>query len=89
MTAWSADAVKDKYSVAAGYRLIGDVRRHMGDKLGAVQAWQQGLAVLPTTTWERPREKAERADLTARIGNVAATRALENELRAMGVTNRG
>lgn len=64
----NADPIANRYTVAAAYRLLGDVRLGMGDSKGAKAAWSAGLEQLPERVAERPREMKERADLLQRLG---------------------
>lgn len=83
-TEQSADPVKDRYKIAAVHRLIGDVRRRMGDADGARAEWAVGLAQLPDKGVERPVELKERAELLKRLGRTEETRPLVARLRAIG-----
>jgi tetratricopeptide (TPR) repeat protein len=49
----SGDPITDRYRLAAVYRLLGDVREHMGDRQGARAAWGAGLAQAPANVAER------------------------------------
>lgn len=80
----SADPIKDRYSVAAAQRLLGDVRRRMGDHDGAKAAWSEGLAPLLTNGFERPAEMNERAELLRRLGRTDEARPLSKRLAAVG-----
>jgi len=78
------DPVKDRYGVASSYRLIGDIRRRIGDGQEARQAWTAGLAQLPSNVVERPREMDERAALLERLGRRDEARPLSERLRIIG-----
>jgi tetratricopeptide (TPR) repeat protein len=78
------DAVSDRYATAAAYRLLGDIRRRIGDRPGAQAAWTAGLAVLPLTIAEKPREMAEHAMLLQRLGRAGEARNRAAQLTVMG-----
>ena len=80
----SGDAVMDRYTLAAAYRLLGDVRRRMGDGAGASGAWAVGLAQLPGNVSERPWEMNERSELLRRLGRADEVRPLAARLTAIG-----
>ena len=80
----SADPIKDRYSIAAEQRLLGDVRHRMGDNDGAKAAWVDGLVPLPTNQFERPWEMNERAELLRRVGRADEARSLTERLAAIG-----
>jgi tetratricopeptide (TPR) repeat protein len=80
----SGDPVKDRYGIAAAYRLVGDVRQKSGDPDGAQAAWTAGLAVLPANVAEQPSEMQERAELLRRAGRAAEARPLDQRLSAIG-----
>ena len=78
------DPTRDKYGVAAAYRLLGDVRRRMGDADAASASWTSGLAQLPRNVGERPSEMMEHAELLRRLGRLEEARLLTARLAAMG-----
>lgn len=78
------DPIKDRYSVAAAYRLIGEIYRRMGRDLAARQAWMEGLAQLPSGVAERPREMHERAKLLEGLGRSDEARPVTKRLGMMG-----
>lgn len=80
----STDSIKDRYRIAAGQRLVGDVRRRAGDPLGARTAWSAGLAELPSNVTERPVEMNEHAELLRRLDRTREARPLIERLRTMG-----
>ncbi|WP_309602309.1 toll/interleukin-1 receptor domain-containing protein [Sphingomonas sp.] len=80
----SADPIKDRYSIAAEQRLLGDVRRRLGDPDGAKAAWTDGLAPLPTSQVERPWEMNERAELLRRLDRTDEARPIVAKLVALG-----
>ena len=80
----SADPIKDRYSVAAEQRLLGDVRHSTGDDVGARAAWAEGLAMLPTSGVERPWEMNERAELLRRLARADEARPLVERLATIG-----
>jgi hypothetical protein len=80
----TADPIHDLYSVAAACRLVGDVRRRMGDFDGAKAIWTVGLTSLPRGVSERPQEMQEHATLLRRTGQGAQAAALEARLKSIG-----
>jgi tetratricopeptide (TPR) repeat protein len=80
----NSDPLKNRYSIAAAYRLVGDVSERSGDRQRAVAAWSQGLAQLPRGVAERPVEMDERAQLLSRLGRKAELRPITQRLSAMG-----
>jgi tetratricopeptide (TPR) repeat protein len=81
----SDDPIRDRYRVAAVYRLIGDLNRHMGDLEAARAAWSSGLAQLPEqVAAERPWEMSERAELLRRVGQLSDAQPLASRLAAIG-----
>ena len=80
----SGDSVMDRYTLAAAYRLLGDVRRRTGDGAGASGAWAVGLAQLPGNVSERPWEMNERSELLRRLGRADEVRPLAARLTAIG-----
>ena len=85
----SGDPIEDRYSLAAAYRLLGDIRREAGDAKGASEAWSAGLSGLPPNAAERPWETNERAELLKRLGRADAAHALTQRLAAIGFRNVG
>jgi tetratricopeptide (TPR) repeat protein len=82
------DPIRDKYRIAAAYRLIGEIHRRIGEKELARAAWSAGLAQLPANVNERPREMNERAGLLRDLGKAAEARMLTDKLRAGGFIRR-
>jgi tetratricopeptide (TPR) repeat protein len=80
----SADPTRDRYSVAAASRLLGDVRQRMGNREAARAAWTAALAQLPRDVAERPPEMNERAELLRRVGRNEEARKLAERLAAIG-----
>jgi len=80
----SEDPVKDRYSVAAAYRFLGDVRKRMGDEEAARTAWMTGLAQLPRNVTERSPELNGRLALLRRLNRADEARPLAARLEAMG-----
>jgi hypothetical protein len=80
----TADPIRDLYSVAAACRLVGDVRRQMGDSKGAKSIWTAGLASLPPGIAERPLEMREHAALLRLTGQMAEAATLEAKLKSIG-----
>lgn len=83
----SADPITDRYAIAAAFRLLGDVRQRMGNVEPAKEAWNAGLAQLPSGANERPREMYERALLLERLDRNAEARPLAEKLRSMGFSS--
>jgi hypothetical protein len=80
----SEDRTADRYSVAAAYRLVGDVHEKSGDISAAKASWSAGLAQIPANLRERPYEMSERADLLRRVDRSNEARPLLSRLQAMG-----
>ena len=80
----SEDRIADRYSIAAVYRLVGEIRQRNGDSLRAKAAWQSAIDQLPGDVRERPLEKSERAEILRRLGRQEEYRPLINQLTAMG-----
>lgn len=81
----SGDLIADpRYSIAAAYRLLGDVQQRMGNTDAARTAWNAGLAELPGNFAERPREMNEHAQLLRRLGRTGESGPLVDRLAAMG-----
>jgi tetratricopeptide (TPR) repeat protein len=79
----SADPVRDRYRIAAAFRLIGEIHRRMGDDQAALRVWKAGLAQLPAKVNERPREMHERAEILERLGRTHEARPLLGRLSAI------
>ena len=86
-SARSEDPTKDRYGIAAAFRLLGDAQRARGDAPASRTSWEQGLAKLPTDITERPFEMRDRAQLLQRLGRAAEARRLGDRLSAMGFKN--
>ena len=80
----SGNAIRDRYSVAAAYRLLGDVRLKAGDAQAARTAWTSGIGQLPPNVAEGPLEMQERANLLHRLGRADEARPLDQRLSAIG-----
>ena len=80
----SGDAVKDRYAIAAAYRLLGDTRKSSGDPDGARDAWAKALSTLPPGVAERPQDLDEHATILERLGRTAEAQQLTARLSAMG-----
>jgi eukaryotic-like serine/threonine-protein kinase len=80
----SGDPVADRYTVAEAYRLVGDVRRSMGDLDGARAAWSNALAAIPANAVERPLEMDEHAIILTRLGRSTEAKPLVSTLGSMG-----
>jgi len=78
------DPINDRYSIAAQYRLVGDIHQRMANSEAARRAWAAGLAQLPRNVAERPLETRERAELLRRLGRIAELRPLAARLEAIG-----
>jgi len=83
-TGRSEDSMKDRYSIAAAYRLLGDAQRAGGDANESRTSWLRGFTQLPVGATERPFEMGERAELLQRLGRNAEARRLTDRLVAMG-----
>lgn len=81
------DPIKDRYTVAAAYRLVGDVHQRMDNGQAARQAWMQGLTNIPSGIAERPREMHERATLLNRLGRSEEAQPLTRKLATIGFRN--
>lgn len=80
----SGDPIRDRYVIAATYRLLGDVYRHGGNSPAAVAAWSAGLAQVPPKVNERPFEMKEHAELLSRLGWAKDAAAIDMRLDAIG-----
>ena len=80
----STDPVEDKYAVAKSLRLLGDIRRRLGDEGGAKSAWEAGLAMIPPNGAEKPNEMAEHAMLLQRLGRLNEANERTNRLASFG-----
>jgi eukaryotic-like serine/threonine-protein kinase len=80
----SSDPLKDQYKVAGAYRLLGDVRRSVGDSAGASDAWSNALATIPKNVEEFPSETDEHAVILRRLGRNEEARPLIQRLSAIG-----
>ena len=74
----------DSYTVAAAYRLVGDVRKRSGNGEAAREAWSAGYAQLPQNVTESPMEMNERAELLRRLGRTAEADPVVARLRVIG-----
>jgi len=80
----SSDPTADSFALAKAYRLLGDVRRSLGDQAGAAAAWSGALAEIPANTAERPGEMAEHGLVLQRLGRQQDASSFNAKLRAMG-----
>jgi hypothetical protein len=80
----SVDSVSDLYTVAAAYRLLGDVRQRTGDTRGAREAWLGGFGQLRQSASESPMELNERAGLLRRLGRTSEAEPIMARLSAIG-----
>src|SRR3954451_19618679 len=80
----SGDSVKDRYAIAAAFRLLGDVRKATGDADAAMTAWSKALSALPPAVAERPQEMDEHATILQRLGRRAEAQQIAARLSAMG-----
>jgi tetratricopeptide (TPR) repeat protein len=85
----SGDPIRDRYNVAAAYRLVGDIRARMGDSDGAKEAWSDALGSLPGNIAEMPAEMDERALILERLGHTSEARQIAARLTARGVPAPG
>jgi eukaryotic-like serine/threonine-protein kinase len=79
----SGDAVDDRLTLAAAYKLLGDIQAAGGDRAGAQQSWKAGLAVWPSAPLN-PRQLALRGDLLAAVGRPAEAGAIRQRLELIG-----
>ena len=82
-----SDEAADAYATARAYRLLGDIKKSMGDASGARAAWSSALAALPKGGNERPGEMKEHASVLQRVGQRREAEQLDAKLRAMGFTS--
>jgi tetratricopeptide (TPR) repeat protein len=80
----SPDPLKDRYTAASIYRLIGDAHRATGDLQGASASWSQALATLPRGVPESPFELDEHALILQRLGRATEAQQIAGKLNAMG-----
>jgi len=80
----SGDAMTDGYRTALAYRLAGDARQRLGDRIAARGAWTSGLAAFPSGIPEQPNEMAERASVLRRLGRVTEAQTITTRLDSMG-----
>lgn len=80
----SGDPMKDRFSVAAAYRLLGDSFQRLRDGQKAKEAWASGLALIPSGVAERPLEMQLHAELLHRVGLEKEARTLDSSLSAIG-----
>lgn len=80
----TGDAVQDAFEMARAYRLIGDVRRELGDAEAARAAWARAFAALPRPGTDRPDELAERTLVLERAGRLEEAHESSARLAAMG-----
>jgi len=78
------DPIISKYAIASAYRLLGDVRRAMGDEDAANAAWSNALASLPRVSAETPTEMDEHALILQRLGHAAEAQQIASRLGAVG-----
>src|SRR5579884_1310959 len=64
----SGDPIADRYSVAAAYRLLGDIQQRMGKVDEARASWNAGVDQLDPAVTEKPIEISERVELLNRLG---------------------
>ena len=80
----SEDPLKDGHMVASIHRLAGDIRRSMGDNVGAQAEWSTALSSLPPNAAETPSEMDEHATILDRLGRRAEALQLGRRLNSMG-----
>jgi tetratricopeptide (TPR) repeat protein len=78
------DPNRDKFSIAGLYRLIGDGLQRAGNRDGAMAAWTNALAALPTGVSELPSETDEHALILERLGRRAEAAQLVSALNRIG-----
>jgi len=82
--AGTGDRIDDPFLVAQAYRLIGDIAARGGDSARATEAWNAGLASIPSNAAERPWEIHEHEQLLRRLGRIDQALPLTKKLAAMG-----
>jgi tetratricopeptide (TPR) repeat protein len=80
----SDDPLKDRYTAAAIYLLMGDARRNAGDAEGARAAWSNALAALPEGVPETAFEMDEHAAILERLERRAEAQPLRAKLASIG-----
>lgn len=80
----SEDPTRVRYRIAAAYRQIGDIRRHMGERRAATAAWAAGLSQLPSNVPERPAEMHERGEILKRLDRGAEATTIDLKLAKIG-----
>jgi hypothetical protein len=84
----TTDPVEDRFELAQCYLLLGDVRAKAQDAAGARDAWQAGLAAIPSNVPEKPTEMAAHALLLKRLGRNPEARDRSAALTRMGYQER-
>ena len=86
-TVASSDPVEDRYAVGSSLRLLGDIRRRMGDTAGAKAAWEAGLSEFGDGVPEKPNELAVHAMLFQRLGHPDEAQQAVQKLQSIGYRN--
>ena len=83
------DSAADSFALAKAYRLLGEVKRSVGDRTGASAAWASALAAVPAGRTERPAEMREHALILQRLGRRAEAMQLSARLESIGFRKVG
>jgi tetratricopeptide (TPR) repeat protein len=78
------DPSKDRFTVGAMYRLVGDARVAAGDREAARIAWSSALSALPQDVPELPSETDEHSIILERLGQTGEAARLVSSLNAIG-----
>jgi tetratricopeptide (TPR) repeat protein len=79
----SQDPLRDRFAIAAIYRLIGDSESAVGNSDEAEAAWRKAIAAIPQAP-EIPAEMDEHARILERLGRTAEARSIRGRLSAIG-----
>ena len=79
----SGDPVRDRYSVAAAYLLLGDAMHKIGDPAAAT-AWGHALGSMPPDVAETPPETDDHIAILERLGRQAEAMPLKQRLAKTG-----
>ena len=83
------DSAADSFALAKAYRLLGEVKRSVGDRTGASAAWASALAAVPAGRTDRPAEMREHALILQRLGRRAEAMQLSARLESIGFRKVG
>jgi tetratricopeptide (TPR) repeat protein len=79
----SEDPLRDRFTIAAIYRLIGDSESAVGSLNEASAAWRKAVAAIPQAP-EIPTEMDEHARILERLGRTADARSIRERLSTIG-----